>query len=218
MGICVFVYVPYMQHAGTYYKVILWQHIFREMHVFKALKKHFLITFARNRTFLSISNTALAENLLRQVSNFTLEILDHQYWAPILTHDRKRPQIVAPANQQVCFAFMVWVMWLAAVKGFVCVCFPSHSWKKGRVLFVQMVAWCAEGGFGTLQGHRWFSALMSTISSSPPLTLWPIIPTCSFPCTNYPRNLIMWCQLKHWLSCQATTGQFLIKRFLDNPI
>lgn len=100
------------------------------MHVFKALKKHFLITFARNRTFLSISNTALAENLLRQVSNFTLEILDHQYWAPILTHDWKRPQIVAPANQQVCFAFMVWVMWLAAVKGFVSASLPTVEGKS----------------------------------------------------------------------------------------
>lgn len=73
---------------------------------------------------------------------------------------------------------------------------------------LQSLVWCAEGSLG-LSRDTGDSRLSWPPPPSPcPLTPGAIIQTCSFPCTNYPCNLIMWCQLKHWLSCQ-----FLIKCF-----
>lgn len=182
------------------------------MHVFKAVKKHFLITFARTRAFLSIFNTALLENLLRQVSYFTIG-------SPILsTNIDPWPETTqnCGTSKPTSLLCLYGLGHVTCGRKRFCVCFPSHS---GREEFYSS-KWLPDAQREVLGLSRdTVDSLLSCPPSPPrPLTLWPIIPTCSFPCTNYPCNLIMWCQLKHWLSCQATTGQFLIKRFLDNPI
>lgn len=122
---------------------------FREM---PALQKRFLITFARNRTFSSIFTSSLAENLLTNTDPW-----------PETTQNCGTSKPTSP----LCFYGLGHVT--RGRKRFA-VCFPSHS---GREEFSSS-KWLPDAQkevFGTLQGHRWFSALMATISSSPSHTL-----------------------------------------------
>lgn len=69
--------------------------------------------------------------------------------------------------------------------------------------------WC-----GSLQGHCTYGALTSPISLSlPPHSLALHTDMLNFPSSNYPCNLIIWCQLKHRLSCQAVMALTWLNMF-----
>lgn len=113
------------------------------------------------------------ETLLRQVSNLTSEILDHQYWASILTRDGKRPKIGAPANQTSVLCFYGLGHVTCGRKSF-CVCFPSHS-GRGEFYSSKWLPDAQKDVFG-LSRDTVHSLTSCPPSPSPrPLTLWDVL-------------------------------------------